>query len=470
MKGTLVFIAVLGCALAAAGLPPWTKDAPSGAAPEASDPVLVRRAWLDLAGFVPAAADARAYVAATNADKFAALVDALLFSDDFATFWSMRFGDELRIKSEFPINLWPDACFLYTRHIHGFLSNNEPYDRFARGLLLAQGSDFRVGAANFYRAVAVRDADHLADAVSRFFLGRPLAGLPPAARRDLPEFFRGVHYKTTKEWKEEIVYLEPPGHALLLVLPDGSTARIPVGSDPRAAFADWLTAGKGRPLFAAAIVARVHRWIFAAEPPPETAAALADSFLESGCDFRALVRSICLSPAYKSPSIPSTSSATSALFPVHRLGAEQLADSIDRVTGTTFKYESVIPEPFSCYPGAERAAALPDGSVTDSFLLLFGRPSRDAGLPSERDDMINAKRRLALANSADLFRRLRNLRPAGKTQDDKVASLYWAFYSRPPTKKELATARDFFKAEKGRQPQVHFAWLLLNSKEFLYQH
>lgn len=459
MKGTLVFLAVLVCAFAAAGTTPWTKDVPPGAAPEASDSVLVRRASLDLAGLVPAAADARAYVAATNIDKFAALVDSLLASDDFATFWSMRFGDELRIKSEFPINLWPDACFLYTRRIHDFLARDEPYDRFARDLLLAQGSDFRSGAANFYRAVAVRDADHLADAVSRFFLGQPLADLPPAARHDLPEFFRGVHYKTTKEWKEEIVYLEPPDHALRLTLPDGSIARIPAGSDPRAAFADWLTAGKGRPLFAATVVARVHRWIFAAEPSPVTAAALADAFLKSGCDFRALVRSVCLSPAYRA-----------ADFPVRRLGAEQLADSIARITGTTFKYQSVIPEPFSVYPGSERAAALPDGSVTDSFLLLFGRPSRDAGLASERDDAINAKRRLALANSADLFRRLRNLRPAGKTQDDKVASLYWAFYSRPPAKEELVLARDFFKAEKGRQPQVHFAWLLLNSKEFLYQH
>ena len=63
----------------------------------------------------------------------------------------------LRIKSEFPINLWPNAVQAYHRWIREALRGNLPYDRFARALLTTSGSNFRDPPVNFYRAVAARD-------------------------------------------------------------------------------------------------------------------------------------------------------------------------------------------------------------------------------------------------------------------------------------------------------------------------
>ena len=90
-----------------------------------------------------------------------------------------------------------------------------------------------------------------------------------------------------------------------------------------------------------------------------------------------------------------------------RLDAEVLADSIAQITNMPVTYSSVIPEPFSYYKG--RAAALPDGSITDKFLLIFGRPSRDSGAADERKSIITAEQRLYLFNSSALNNQLNNI-------------------------------------------------------------
>ena len=54
----------------------------------------------------------------------------------------MRWGDVLRVKSEFPGNLWPNAVQAYHRWIRDSLRRNVPYDQFARDLLTSSGSNF----------------------------------------------------------------------------------------------------------------------------------------------------------------------------------------------------------------------------------------------------------------------------------------------------------------------------------------
>ena len=61
-----------------------------------------------------------------------------------------------------------------------------------------------------------------------------------------------------------------------------------------------------------------------------------------------------------------------------------LIDALCQITGTTEKYSSPIPEPFTFIPEDQRSIALPDGSITSPFLEMFGRPPRDTGLESER--------------------------------------------------------------------------------------
>ena len=79
-----------------------------------SDAVFVRRAFLDVIGTLPTAQEARDFIQdADLANKRRKLIDSLLDRPEFADFWAMRWGDVLRIKAEFPVNLWPNAAQAY---------------------------------------------------------------------------------------------------------------------------------------------------------------------------------------------------------------------------------------------------------------------------------------------------------------------------------------------------------------------
>ena len=83
-----------------------------------------------------------------------------------------------------------------------------------------------------------------------------------------------------------------------------------------------------------------------------------------------------------------------------------LIDAICQITGTTETYTSAIPEPFTFIPEDQRSISLPDGSITSSFLELFGRPPRDTGLEAERNNRLTAAQRLHLLNSSHMQRKI----------------------------------------------------------------
>ena len=74
-----------------------------------SDAVFLRRVFLDVTGTLPTADQARRFLNDTDPDKRRKLVDRLLQRDEYVDYWTMRWCDLLRVKSEFPINLWPNA-------------------------------------------------------------------------------------------------------------------------------------------------------------------------------------------------------------------------------------------------------------------------------------------------------------------------------------------------------------------------
>ncbi len=136
-----------------------------------SDAVFVRRVYLDVIGTLPTAREVRDFLADQDPDKRSLLIDRLLERDEFADYWAMKWSDLLRVKSEFPINLWPNAVQAYHRWIRTCLKENMPYDRFVREMLTASGSNFRVPQVNFYRAVQSRDPQAIAQAVALTFMG-----------------------------------------------------------------------------------------------------------------------------------------------------------------------------------------------------------------------------------------------------------------------------------------------------------
>ena len=112
-----------------------------------SDAVFVRRVYLDVIGTLPdrrgGAALPRRPVRPTSAPQ---LIDPLLEREEFADYWAMKWCDLLRVKAEFPINLWPNAVQAYHRWIRTRIKENMPYDRFVREMLTSSGSNFRVPA------------------------------------------------------------------------------------------------------------------------------------------------------------------------------------------------------------------------------------------------------------------------------------------------------------------------------------
>ena len=425
---------------------PW--ETPSG---DATAPVMVRRLFLDLAGRIPSPEEAKEFVRSKDASRRLKLVESLLDSDSFADYWSMRFCDILRVKSEFPINLWPNAVYVYHRRIRSFVKNDEPWDAFARALLSSTGSDFRDAEANFFRASARRTPEGLAEAAALTFLGEEYSRLPPAAQKEYARYFGRVRVKTTREWKEEIVYLDPSNP-----------------SDPTpAAFADYLL-GPARDKFAAAFVRRVDWWMLGLDKPDP---AHVEIFMKNGFRLKPLVRAIALSGAYGRGSVTGG-------FPCRRIDAEVLDDMICDLTGAKRSYQSIAPEPFTFLPPGRRSVLIEDGSITSAFLLLFGRPARDTGRISERHNEVTAKQRLFLFNSGKIFQSLSRIADnkafRRRAMRDILHDLYWRFLSRPASLEEERTLLAHFNGlpkgpEKWRFPK-DLAWSLLNTREFLYQH
>jgi hypothetical protein len=98
----------------------------------------------------------------------------------------MKWGDVLRIKAEFPVNLWPNAAQAYHRWVRASLAANKPYDQFARELLTSSGSNFRVGPVNFYRAIQNRTPEGIAAAVAAVALGATMIEKHLTLSRNVP--------------------------------------------------------------------------------------------------------------------------------------------------------------------------------------------------------------------------------------------------------------------------------------------
>lgn len=476
-------------ALKRAGIPP--------AAP-CSDEVFLRRAYLDVIGTLPTLDEASRFLADTDPGKRAALIELLLARPEYVDYWTMKWGDLLRVKSEFPINLWPNAVQLYHQWIRGAVANNLPYDRFARRLLTANGSNFREPEVNFYRAVQSKEPRTLARIVALTFLGERAEKWPPARLDGMAAFFSRIGYKATQEWKEEIVYFDREsgaGKPLAAVFPDGRTVRLAPDEDPRERFAEWLLA-PGNPWFARNIVNRAWYWLMGRgivhepddirpdNPPsnPELLAYLEKELAASRYDLKHLFRLILNSQVYQLSSIPAVRSqeaaAQFAYYPLRRLDAEVLSDALRQITGFGEGYSSPIPEPFTFLPDEQRAIAIADGSIGSAFLEMFGRPPRDSGLESERNLSVTPEQRLHMLNSSHVqlkiqqSARLRSLlRPAARPRDP-VDRVYLTILSRYPTEQELKIVGAYFQSVPGNKwpAVVDLAWALINSVEFLYRH
>jgi hypothetical protein len=465
-------------------------------APPCSDAVFIRRVFLDLIGTLPTADEVRDFLDDRSSGKRAKLVEQLFLREEFADFWAMRWCDMLRVKAEFPINLWPNPAQAYHRLLRTAVKNRLPLDRLARSLLTATGSNMRVPESNFFRAVQSREPKALAGAASLAFMGVRQEAWSAAELDALATCFSRLSYKSTSEWKEEIIYfdLNKPAPAKPVTMPDGKQLEFPPDTDPRAIFAAWLLQ-PGNPWFARNFANRAWFWMFGrglvhepddfrrGNPPshPELLAYLAKELTTHDYDFRHVLRLIANSRTYQQSPVPAAShprnAALFASFPVRQLEAEVLIDALCAVTGTTESYTSLIPEPFTFLPDGTRAIEIPDGSISSSFLELFGRPARDSGLAAERNPNPSSAQRLHFLNSSHVRNKLersvllRDLAGGRFMPNNAVAGLYLTLLSRRPTAGETALFRDTLAtASNRRDALIDLVWALLNTTEFQCHH
>jgi len=461
-----------------------------------SDGAFVRRVYLDAIGTLPTAEEARSFLDDEDPDKRTKLIDELLERPEFADYWAMNWSDSFRIKAEFPVNLWPNAAQAYHRWIQASLRDNMPYDQFVRELLCSCGSNFRTPQVNFYRALQSKEPQAIAQVVALAFMGARAEKWPPERLEGMAVFFSQVGFKPTREWKEEIVVFDPhkregdsDAPPAKPVFPDGTACELPPGQDPREVFADWLIDAKN-PWFTRHIVNRVWYWLLGRgivhEPDdirPDNPAQniellnwLAEELVRADYDLKHTYRLILNSQTYQLSCIPKSEGPEAAenfaCYPLRRLDAEVLVDALCQITGTTEFYLSMIPEPFTFIPVKQRSIALPDGSITSSVLELFGRPPRDTGLESERNNRFTAAQALHLLNSVHI---LEKIRKGPKIQellrstpsDEMSETLYLTILSRRPTKAEEA---EVSWQGDSRQGAEDLAWALMNSEEFIFRH
>lgn len=442
-----------------------------------SDEIFLRRAYLTVTGALPTPSECVDFFEDSNPNKREVLIDRLIKSELGLKYMQMRWGDILRIKSEFPSNLWPNGVQAYNRWIYEQLMNNVPYDKMVRNLLLSSGSNFRAPAANFYRGFQKRSSRNFYDNINLLFLGN----------RECDDngniCFSQIKFKSTKEWKEEIVYLDIHKKVPYqdIELEDGTMFKLRADSDWREPYVNWLTSDRNR-RFAEVMANRMWFWVFGRgivhEPDnwteenrpvdPELLNSLTDYFIASKYDMQALLKRILLSEQFNSVDD----------FVPQRLPAEVIVDALASVTGVWSTYTSRVPEPFTFYPPRTRATHLGDATVSSSELELFGKVSRDVSLESQRNNSITSRQLLYLMNSSELEGRIRKSQILQRIYvnsaniEQLADSITLLVLSRRATADEVAMYSDYMA--KNELPLMEVAidimWMQLNSNEFLYNH
>lgn len=491
-----------------------------------TDQEFLRRAFLDVIGTLPKPEETQAFLADKDPQKRSKLIERLLERPEYADYWTLKWGDLLRMKSEAPINMWPNAVQAYRRWVHESILKNKPYDQFVTELLTATGSNFRDPAVNYYRSLpdltqvgagrstgGTRDPQIQAETTAVLFMGarlsccrchpHPTESWTQDDNLGMAAFFATVTYKKTKEYKEEIVCLDSDqvlkhpvtGREVVPKPLGGEEVAIGTQEDPRAVLAAWLT-GPKNPWFARNAVNRVWFWLLGRgiveEPddmrptnPPSNAQLLA--FLEGELiahryDLKHIFRLILNSRTYQRSSQTSPWNAHDvaqfAHYPIKRLAAEPLMDAVAQVTEVYQPFVSYIAQPNGRYPTGFRAINLDDGSVAIGFLQVFGRPGRDTPFEGDRMSRISMAHELYLLNASEIREgiarspRIERWLGTKKADAEIVEELYLNALARLPTEDEKQVAVKYL----GEDPKTHseavhdLVWVVLNTKEFLFNH
>jgi hypothetical protein len=480
------------------------KDLGLAPSPLCGDEEFLRRLYLDAIGTLPSPAEVKAFLAESAPDKRKQAIDRVLDRPEFVDYWALKWGDLLRINRD---QLNEKGMWSFHNWVRASLRDGKPMDEFVRDIITAEGSTFTEGPANFYQTA--NNPQDWAETATQVFLGvrlqcakchhHPFEKWSQDDYAGMAAFFARLGTKGSQEFglfgQEKVIFLRSAGEVSHprkggVVPPhplDGPTTDDRF--DRRRKLAEWITAPEN-PYFARNLVNRSWGYTMghglveplddlrATNPAsnPELLDALARDFVDHKFDLKHLLRTIFNSRGYQLSATVTPGNAADAAnvyharYTVKRLTAEQLADALDFATGTREKYTGL--------PLGTRAIQLPDTRVRSFLLDVFGRPARSITCECERTTQPNIAQALHLLNGDFLNKKI--TAPAGRVETllkaktetpALVEELYLVTLSRPPRPEELAKAQEWISsAGTPREGAQDLLWVLLNSREFLFNH
>ncbi|MBD3674042.1 MAG: DUF1553 domain-containing protein, partial [Planctomycetaceae bacterium] len=460
-----------------------------------SDEEFLRRATLDCIGRLPTISETQAFLNDASPDKRNRLIDKLLESEDYATFWTLKWSDVLRANSK---KLKETGVHKFNRWLFESVRTDKPLDQLADELLTARGSTNINPAANYWRAS--RDPQDATETTAQLFLGiriqcakchnHPFERWSQDNYYGIAAAFARIGRKNGPGIEEEIIFTQNSGEVKqprtgetmkvhLLLKGD---VDVPAEEDRREVFADWLTSEEN-PFFAKATVNRIWGHLLGrgiVEPvddfrdsnPPSNAElldTLAQKFVENNYSQKWAIRTIMQSRLYQLSSKKNEFNAEDEIYNSHAstrlLSAEQLLDAICQVTD--------VPEKFPGVPAGMRATQLADPPKNHYFLKIFGQPQREMACECERSDESNLSQALQMINGPVVHNKLRDsngriaqMIAEKKTDEEIITTLYLAAVARPPAEAEMAAAKAHIANSDDRKLALEdVGWAVLNSKE-----
>ena len=472
------------------------------------DGTFLRRVTVDIAGRLPTLEEAMAFLDDGSPDKRSRAIDALLESSGYADYFAGKWASILRNQRR--NDRHRPETYAFHEWIRQSLQANRPYDKFVRDILTATGTIRDNPPVAWYRNVG-GEKERMQD-MGQVFLGVRLQCAQchhhPYEKWSQDDYYGLAAFFTTLENKQarpgegsfvhrsKVALSKNPSSEQDLgpALPGRGSLELSPGDDPRQLLADWVVDPEN-PYFARMIANRYWKHFFGrglvdpeddmrtTNPPthPALLAALEEHVIKSTFDLKALIRLICNSETYQRSSIPNEHNGEdqqnySRFYP-RRLQAEVLADAINQLTNGS--------DSFRGQPAGARAVQLPDDQFAREFhfLAIFGRPNMASACECERSSSFSLAQAVQLVNSKETSAKLASplsrvsllLRDSGRSDQSRVEELYLRAYSRPAAPADLLIAKSHLDEASAdptarRSSYEDLVWVLLNSREFIYNH
>jgi hypothetical protein len=491
----------------------------------ADDAEFLRRVYLDLAGRIPSAGEARRFLDDPAADKRQRLIDNLLDAPTYVNHWANVWRPLLlpELKTLTDIRAWGLTTNgpSFETWLRTQLELNVGYDRMAReilttpidGLVSAGGDVFlpmtgKPSALAFYAGKNAKP-ETLAASTARLFLGvriecaqchdHPFAQWKREQFWNLAAFFSGLEApgdpRQPRPFSEKAsvrkIAIPDSDQVAAVRFLDGGEPKAQDKLSPRQTLADWVTS-PGNPYFARAIANRLWAYFLGTglvEPVDEMAGResqdndpsglldeLAKALVAHDFDLKFLMRAITASKVYQLTSARTHPNQDDprlfARMAIRGLTGRQLFDSLALATG------------YRGYPvAADTFPVTPIAGSPQEFLSKFA----DGGeKPIEAQTSI--QQALALMNGhyvagATSLTQSRTLAALTDfplmTTAERVEALYLATLSRRPRPSELERMVKYIdqaveekqdKDKASARALTDVFWMLLNCAEFKLNH